>query len=79
LPEDTHRVSRVFRLFQAYHSHGVLPAAGGMAEQSATAMAAFHIAQVEVSDIEREQWEEHEREMKRQKLIADMEGRHRGR
>jgi len=73
-PREARDVQRAFNLFHPYHSHGVLPCSGGAADQSATVMAAFRIAQTEVGVVEREQREEAEKERVRAQMRADAKG-----
>ena len=70
-PQEARNVQRAFGLFHAYHGHGVLPSSGGSADQSASVMAAFRIAQTEIGIVERHEREKIERKQERERMRAD--------
>ena len=71
-------VEPAFRMFLHYDEHGVLPCAGGIAEQSASLVEAFAVIRSEKITIENERAEKERAERERERM-AESRGRRRRR
>ena len=72
---DNPEVEMIFRLFQNYDDHGVLPADGGLAQQTSQVFHAFEILRAEKAMIDNERVRKQEREKIRAQKLADRPAR----
>lgn len=68
-------VGIMFRLFRQYREHGVLPAAGGLADQTLNVLTSFEVVEGELNRIENERRESEEREQRAEAARANRVGR----
>jgi hypothetical protein len=64
------KLGRVFHTWSHYRQHGVLPYAGGLAQQALTCMTAFDVMAGELAMLEKERRESDERDQVRRELMA---------